>query len=177
MRMLWNLAMWQVGQSLYRRAVDGSVGLWTADVEDPMCTLAEAFAEVQPSVGFNIEVKFDDDGVTSEVELHRVIDAVVEDVRRFAKERPIYFSSFHPDAVQILRRKLMSQYPVLFLTDGGSHLYTDPRRNSIEAAVEVCRAGDLQGIVSEVKAVLQSPAAVALVKAEGLFFFTYGELK
>jgi glycerophosphodiester phosphodiesterase len=66
---------------------------------------------------------------------------------------------------------------VLFLTDGGSHLYTDPRRNSIEAAVEVCRAGDLQGIVSEVKAVLQSPAAVALVKAEGLFFFTYGELK
>jgi len=156
--------------------VDGSVNLWTADVEDSMCTLAEAFSEVQPSVGFNIELKFDDDGLTSEEELNRVIDAVVEDVRRCANGRMIYFSSFHPDAVQILRQKF-PVYPVFFLTDGGNHLYKDERRNSIEAAIEVCRKGNLQGIVSEVTAVLQHPASVALVKAEGLFFFTYGELK
>ncbi|KAG0580716.1 hypothetical protein KC19_4G193800 [Ceratodon purpureus] len=165
----------KVGQVLYRKAADGTIGLWTEDVEDPMCTLKEAFTEVQPSVGFNIEVKFDDDGNTSEEELHRVIDAVLEDVRQFANGRMIYFSSFHPDAVQIIRKK-MSKYPVFFLTDGGSHMYTDPRRNSIEAAIEVCREGNLQGIVSEVKAVLQHPASVALVKAEGLFLFTYGEL-
>lgn len=168
--------MCQVSKSLYRKAADGSVGLWTADVEDSMCTLAEAFAQVQPNVGFNIEVKFDDDGATSTEELHRVINAVLEDVREFANGRMIYFSSFHPDAVQIIRKK-MSLYPVFFLTDGGTYLYTDPRRNSIEAAIKVCREGNLQGIVTEVKAVLQRPASVALVKAEGLFFFTYGELK
>lgn len=168
--------MSQVGRALYRRAADGSVNLWTADVEDSMCTLAEAFTQVQSSVGFNIELKFDDDGLTSDAELHRVIDAVVEDVRQYANGRMIYFSSFHPDAVQILRQK-MSVYPVFFLTDGGSHLYKDPRRNSIEAAIQVCRNGNLQGIVSEVTAVLHDPASVALVKAEGLFFFTYGELK
>lgn len=141
-----------------------------------MCTLSEAFHEVEPSVGFNIELKFDDDGSTSEEELHRVIDAVLADVKQCANGRMLYFSSFHPDAVHILRQK-MSVYPVFFLTDGGITLYKDERRNSIEAAIEVCRKGNLQGIVSEVKAVLQRPTTVALVKAEGLFFFTYGELK
>lgn len=51
-----------------------------------------------------------------------------------------------------------------------------PEKNSIEAAIEICREGNLQGIVSEVKAVLHRPASVALVKAAGLYFFTYGEL-
>uniref|UniRef100_A0A7I4DBF1 glycerophosphodiester phosphodiesterase n=1 Tax=Physcomitrium patens TaxID=3218 RepID=A0A7I4DBF1_PHYPA len=165
----------KVSKSLYRKAVDGSIALWTTDVEDSMCILAEAFAEVQPSTGFNIELKFGDDGSTTVEELHRVIDAVLQDVRQLANGRMIYFSSFHPDAVQILRKK-MSLYPVFFLTNGGSQTYNDPRRNSIEAAIEVCREGNLQGIVSEVKAVLQHPASVALVKSQGLFFFTYGEL-
>lgn len=74
----------QAGKSLYRKAVDGSLGLWTANVDDSFCTLAEAFSEVQPSVGFNIELKFDDGGFTSEVELHCVISAVLE-VRQTCK--------------------------------------------------------------------------------------------
>lgn len=141
-----------------------------------MCTLAEAFKEVVPSVGFNIELKFDDDGLTSDEELNRVIDSTVEEVKRSANGRMIYFSSFHPDAVHILRQKF-PVYPVFYLTDGGTYLYKDERRNSIEAAIEVCRKGGLQGIVTEVKAVLQNPSCVALVKDAGLFFFTYGELK
>lgn len=152
-----------------------TIKLWTTDVEDSMCTLAEAFNEVQPSVGFNIELKFDDDGLTSNEELHRVIDAVLKDVQQWANGRMIYFSSFHPDAVQILRQK-MSAYPVFFLTDQRSN-HEDERRNSIEAAIEVCRKANLQGIVSEVNGVLTNPAAVALAKAQGLFFFTYGARK
>lgn len=165
-----------MGKPLYRKASDGSTTLWTADVEDQMCTLEDAFAQVNPTVGFNIEMKFDDSGLTSEAELLRVIDAVLADVRQHANGRMIYFSTFHPDAAQMIRKK-MPLYPVFFLTDGGSHVYNDPRRNSIQAAIEVCREGNLQGIVSEVKAVLHQPALVALVKASGLFFFTYGELK
>ncbi|XP_024390337.1 glycerophosphodiester phosphodiesterase GDPD1, chloroplastic [Physcomitrium patens] len=164
-----------MGKPLYRKASDGSTTLWTADVEDQMCTLEDAFAQVNPTVGFNIEMKFDDSGLTSEAELLRVIDAVLADVRQHANGRMIYFSTFHPDAAQMIRKK-MPLYPVFFLTDGGSHVYNDPRRNSIQAAIEVCREGNLQGIVSEVKAVLHQPALVALVKASGLFFFTYGEL-
>lgn len=165
----------KVGLALYRKAVDGSMALWEADVEDCMCTLEEAFAQVEATAGFNIELKFDDDGSTTVEELHRVIDAVLEDVRRCANERMVYFSSFHPDAVHVLRQK-MAVYPVFFLTNGGGHVYPDPRRNSIAAAVQVCRQGNLQGIVSEVKPVLQNPSLVQLVKDQGLFFFTYGEL-
>lgn len=152
------------------------MALWTADVEDSMCTLEEAFAGVQATTGFNIELKFDDGGCTAVEELQRVIDAVLEDVRRFANGRMIYFSSFHPDAVQMLRRQ-MSVYPVFFLTNGGGQVYNDARRNSMEAAIQVCLQGNLQGIVSEVKPVLQNPGLVPLVKDQGLFFFTYGELK
>ncbi|XP_024373071.1 glycerophosphodiester phosphodiesterase GDPD2 isoform X2 [Physcomitrium patens] len=163
-----------MGQLLYSRASDGSTHVWTADIEDHLCTLEEAFTQVEPTVGFNIELKFDDYGITADAELHRVIDAVLDDVRQYANGRVIYFSSFHPDAVQIVRKKTL--YPVFFLTDGGTYTYQDPRKNSIEAAIEICREGNLQGIVSEVKAVLHRPASVALVKAAGLYFFTYGEL-
>lgn len=166
----------QQGHPLHRKAVDGShIGLWTADVEDCMCTLEEAFARVDASTGFNIELKFDDDGSTSEAELHRVIDATLDIVTRCASGRMLYFSSFHPDAVLILKTK-MSTYPVFFLTNGGNQIYSDGRRNSIEAAVDVCLQGNLQGVVTEVKAVLQRPSSVALVKSHGLLFITYGEL-
>jgi glycerophosphodiester phosphodiesterase len=166
----------QQGHQLYRKAVDGShIGLWTADVDDCMCTLEEAFAQVDASTGFNIELKFDDDGSTSEPELHRVIDATLDIVTRCANGRMLYFSSFHPDAVLILKKK-MSAHPVFFLTNGGNQIYSDERRNSIEAAVDVCLQGNLQGVVSEVKAVLQRPSSVALVKSHGLLFITYGEL-
>jgi glycerophosphodiester phosphodiesterase len=66
---------------------------------------------------------------------------------------------------------------VYFLTDGGTKLYADARRNSLEEAVRLCRAGGLQGIVSEARAVFRHPSAVAMVKEAGLSLLTYGTLK
>lgn len=51
---------------------------WTATTEDPLCTLEEAFKSVDPSVGFNIEVKFDYIEETSDLELQRVIHCTME---------------------------------------------------------------------------------------------------
>ncbi len=51
---------------------------WTATTEDPLCTLEEAFKRVDPSVGFNIEVKFDYIEETSDLELQRVIHCTME---------------------------------------------------------------------------------------------------
>jgi glycerophosphodiester phosphodiesterase len=101
----------QEGRSLYRNARDGTLNPWTVTMEDPLCTLEEAFKQVDPSVGFNIEVKFDDIDETSDVELQRVIYPIVESVRQHSNGRRIYFSSFHPDAVHLLR-SLQSTYPV-----------------------------------------------------------------
>jgi hypothetical protein len=66
---------------------------------------------------------------------------------------------------------------VHFLTNGGTQIYADTRRNSMEEAVRLCVAGGLQGIVSEVRAVLRRPAAVAEIKEAGLSLMTYGQLK
>jgi hypothetical protein len=54
------------------------VGLWTATVEDSLCTLQEVFENVDQSVGFNIEVKFHDVLDTSDEELRRVIFPILE---------------------------------------------------------------------------------------------------
>jgi hypothetical protein len=54
------------------------VSQWTATTEDPLCTLEEAFKHVDPSVGFNIEVKFDYIEETSDLELQRVIHCTME---------------------------------------------------------------------------------------------------
>ncbi|CAI0627424.1 unnamed protein product [Linum tenue] len=85
------------------------------------------------------------------------------------------FSSFQPDAAQLMR-KLQQKYHVFFLTNGGSEIYTDTRRNSLEEAIHVCLEGGLQGIVSEVKAIFRNPGAIARIKEAKLSLFTYGQL-
>lgn len=165
----------EIRSPLVRKANDGSICKWIVNVQDRLCTLKDAFENVPLFAGFNIEVKFDDEIEVSEVELQRVIGTVVKEVAMYGKGRKVFYSSFHPDAVDLLR-KIQTEYPVLFLTDGGTHLYKDERRNSIESAVEICLKCGLQGIVSEVRAILENPELVSKVKDAGLCFLTYGDL-
>ncbi|KAL6209762.1 hypothetical protein ACLB2K_020701 [Fragaria x ananassa] len=96
-------------------------------------------------------------------------------VNKHAKDRPIMFSSFQPDVVLMIR-KLQSTYPIYFLTNGGSEIYKDVRWNSLEEAIKVCIAGGLQGIVSEVRAILRDPNAVTRIKDSNLCLLIYGHL-
>ena len=66
---------------------------------------------------------------------------------------------------------------VYFLTNGGTEVFYDARRNSLEAAIKVCLQGGLQGIVSEVKGVFRNPGAVNKIKDAKLSLLTYGKLK
>ena len=66
---------------------------------------------------------------------------------------------------------------VFFLTNGGSEIYADIRRNSLEEAIKVCLEGGLQGIVSEVKAIYRNPGIIARIKESKLSLITYGQLK
>lgn len=122
----------------------------------------------------------------------------------YANERPIIFSSFQPDAAKLIR-KLQNDYPVrnfetwncfavkyvgfimivdatsytqvFFLSNGGTEIYRDPRRNSLDEAIKLCLENGLQGVVSEVKAIFRNPSAVAKIKEANLVLFTYGQLK
>ncbi|KAL0377259.1 UNVERIFIED_CONTAM: Glycerophosphodiester phosphodiesterase GDPD1, chloroplastic [Sesamum radiatum] len=163
------------GKTLLRKTKDGKILNWTVESDDPACTLQEAFQKVNPSLGFNIELKFDDNIVYQQDYLIHVLQAILEVVFDHAKERPIIFSSFQPDAT-LLVRKLQGTYPVFFLTNGGNEIYNDVRRNSLEEAIKLCVEGGLQGIVSEVRGIFRNPGAVNKIKELKLSLLTYGKL-
>lgn len=161
---------------MLRFAKDGSIFEWKVENDSPLCTLQEAFEKVDTSLGFNIELKFDDHKNYEEVELKRILQAVLKIIDEHANQgRPIIFSSFQPDAAQLMR-KLQNNHPVFFLTNGGCEIYADPRRNSLEEAVKLCLEAGLQGIVSQVRAIFRHPAMVARIKESKLSLITYGQL-
>ncbi|KAK1553341.1 hypothetical protein Q3G72_033199 [Acer saccharum] len=164
-----------VGKPLFRKTKDGRIFEWKVEKDAPLCTLQEVFEEVDRSIGFNIELKFDDHIVYTEEELTHVLEVILKVVYEHVKDRPVIFSSFQPDAA-LLIRKLQSIYPVFFLTNGGSQTYTDVRRGSLDEAINMCLAGGLQGIVSEVKVILKNPGAVKRIHESKLSLVTYGEL-
>ncbi|XP_047076932.1 glycerophosphodiester phosphodiesterase GDPD1, chloroplastic-like [Lolium rigidum] len=163
------------GKPLLRKMKDGRVLNWNVQSDDPLCTLQEAFEKVNPRLGFNVELKFDDNLVYQEEELSHILEAILKVVFEYAKDRPIIFSSFQPDAAQLMR-KMQSTYPVYFLTNGGTEIYTDVRRNSLEEAVKLCLACGMQGIVSEARAIFRFPAAIPKIKEADLSLLTYGTL-
>ncbi|ONI20022.1 hypothetical protein PRUPE_3G310500 [Prunus persica] len=163
------------GKTLLRKTKDGKIVRWDVEKDDSLCTLQEAFEQVEPSLGFNIELKFDDYVVYEQDYLINVFQAILQVVFNYAKDRPIIFSSFQPDAALIVK-KLQSTYPVFFLTNGGTELYYDVRRNSLEEAMKLCLEGGLQGIVSEVKGVFRNPGALTKIKDAKLSLLTYGKL-
>ncbi|XP_043723133.1 glycerophosphodiester phosphodiesterase GDPD1, chloroplastic-like [Telopea speciosissima] len=164
-----------VGKTLLRKTKDGRIFNWKVEEDDAFCTLQEAFQKVTPSLGFNIELKFDDHIVYRDEELIHALQAVLRVVFEYANERPIIFSTFQPDAARLIKM-LQSIYPVFFLTNGGTESYTDVRRNSLEEAVKLCLACGLQGIVSEVKGIFRNPAAVNTMREANLSLLTYGQL-
>lgn len=161
---------------MFRKAKDGNIYDWKVENDDPLCTLEEVFQKVDKSLGFNIELKFGDNK-KYEGELKHILQVVLKVVNEHAKQgRPIIFSSFQPDAAQLMR-KLQDTFPVFFLTNGGCEIYADPRRNSLEEAIKVCVEADLQGIVSQVKAIFRNPTMVPRIKESKLTLITYGLLK
>lgn len=66
---------------------------------------------------------------------------------------------------------------MFFLTNGGTEVYYDVRRNSLDEAIKLCLDGGLQGIVSEVKGIFRNPGAVNKMKESKISLMTYGKLK
>ncbi|TYI75354.1 hypothetical protein E1A91_D07G269500v1 [Gossypium mustelinum] len=162
------------GKCLYRKTKDGKFVKWNVETDDSLCTLQDAFQKVEPSLGFNIELKFDDFAVYQQDHLLHILQVILQVVFEFARDRPIIFSTFQPDAAQLVR-KLQNNYPVYFLTEGGASIYYDVRRNSLGEAMKVCLEGGLQGIVSEIKGVFKDPGAVPKIKDSNLSLLTYGK--
>ncbi|XAR48220.1 Glycerophosphodiester phosphodiesterase [Bertholletia excelsa] len=164
-----------VGKPLFRKTKDGRIFEWKVEKDDAFCTLQEVFQKVDHSLGFNIELKFDDNTIYREEDVVHILQVVLQVVFQYAKDRHIIFSSFQPDAARLIR-KLQATYPVFFLTNGGLQIYADNRRNSLDEAMKLCLENSLQGIVSEVKAILRNPGAIVKIRKSNLSLITYGQL-
>ena len=68
----------QVSKPLLRRMEDGRVLAWSTEEDDYLCTLQEVFEHVSPHLGFNIELKFDDNIIYPGVNLNRALQAVLQ---------------------------------------------------------------------------------------------------
>ncbi|KAG2276846.1 hypothetical protein Bca52824_059401 [Brassica carinata] len=151
---------------MFRKTKDGRIFQWKVAIRMIL---------FKRSQGFNIELKFDDNIVYGEEELCQTLENILKVVDEHAENRPIIFSSFHPDAARLIRNMQMS-YPVFFLTNGGCEIYADVRKNSLDEAIKICKEGGLQGIVSEAKAILRTPSAITRVKDSKLSLISYGQL-
>lgn len=90
-----------------------------AVIDSPFATLKEAFRRVPPGIGFNVEVKYPtiDEFFQHQMqylpEINDFCDQILAVVFEEAGERPVLFSSFHPDvrgrqsAVHIVTHELM----------------------------------------------------------------------
>ena len=99
------------GKPLLKKTKDGKHVNWTVQSDEHACTLQEAFEKVNPSLGFNIELKFDDYIVYQHQHLTDVLQTIMQVIIGHANERPVIFSTFQPDAALIIR-KLQNTYPV-----------------------------------------------------------------
>jgi len=63
---------------MFRKAKDGSTYEWRVENDDPLCTLEDIFQKVDRSMGFNIEMKFDDNKIYEESELERIVQVTLK---------------------------------------------------------------------------------------------------
>ena len=75
--------VFQVSKPLLRRTGDGRVLNWSTEEDDSLCTLQEVFERVSPRVGFNIELKFDDNIIYHSKDLYCALQAILQ-VRHFS---------------------------------------------------------------------------------------------
>lgn len=66
------------GKPLFRKTSDGKIVSWNVEQDDTLCTLQEAFQNVEPTLGFNIELKFDDYIVYEDDYLIRNLQAILK---------------------------------------------------------------------------------------------------
>lgn len=145
---------------------------------DNFPTLKETLQQVPTNIGFNVEIKYP---MKDELDKHNLrpvdrnayVDCILMDVFEFAKDREIVFSSFDPDICVLLSRK-QPRYPVLFLTEMGTLVRSDPRCNSPAASVHFATSHLLQGLVCPASFLLKNPDVVELIKKSGLIVATWG---
>lgn len=174
----------QLKNGIAASASEKSLSAWRVDEEDDLPTLLEVFERIPAHVGFDIEIKMatEDDLVeTHEEEIVRVVDTILSTIQTVENrillegfpKRPLIFSSFDPDVCSLVKKRRPSD-TVMFLSTGGTSWHADPRRMSLQAAIEFAASNHLQGIIVDSGSLFNDKDTVSRAKERGLVTMTYG---
>uniref|UniRef100_A0A914WIA2 Glycerophosphocholine phosphodiesterase GPCPD1 n=1 Tax=Plectus sambesii TaxID=2011161 RepID=A0A914WIA2_9BILA len=149
----------------------------------PFPTLKQALTQVDPNVGFNVEIKYpmlQKDG-TWECEHYwernEYIDIILAEVLNYAADRRIVFSSFDPDICTLVHLK-QNIYPVLFLCLGATTRYIpflDQRSNTPATAVLFAASSSILGVNFNSEDLLRDANPVKTANTFGLVSFVWGD--
>ena len=148
-------------------------------------TLTEVFAALPPSCGLDVEIKLSNGpevARTQPEEVARIVEAIwrvtceEKEKERAAGLPPrlLFFSSFDPDICTAIKSKAEGQYGVWFLSGCGLYEHSDPRRTSIEAALEFASTSKMEGIVLPAVILMKTESIVSNAAKLGLDVMTYG---
>ncbi|KAJ8122752.1 hypothetical protein ONZ43_g1131 [Nemania bipapillata] len=153
-----------------------------AVIQEPLVTLPELFQKLPPSLGFNIEIKYpriheaNDAGVAPiALEINLFVDTILEQIHRFADQRPIILSSFTPEICILLSIK-QKAYPVLFISNAGKLPTNDFERRvaSVQAGVHFAKTWGLAGLCLASEPLMLCPELIGDIKRSGLLCASYG---
>lgn len=146
-------------------------------------TLQELFEQLDPHLGFNVEIKYAMEykqGGSEQkhyFERNEYIDCILRCLITYAGKRVIVLSTFDPDCASILRRK-QTLFPVLFLTQGTKSEYPqflDVRTWSINIGLCFIVAEHLSGLAAPALDILGDTDFVKHVKQNGKLLFIWGD--
>lgn len=155
------------------------------DREDnqPFPTLQHVLEAVEPTIGFNVEIKcpmqFRDGTweVDLNFDLNQYVDIILRTLLDCSGKRYIILSCFHPDICIMIRLK-QNKYPLLFLTQGQTEKYPpylDTRTSTVYMATYFALSTHILGINVHTEELLREPSLIAFVKEHKLILFCWGE--
>ena len=129
-------------------------------------------------MGLNLEIKISTSAALAETpydEIQRVVDPIVSALLTASTTHTIAVSSFDPDVMAYFQSQLPSLcsfYPDMtcwFLSAGtGEALRQDPRRQSLQAAVDFAAKQQMTGVVLHSGELRCDPAVVHAARSVGL---------
>ncbi|CAF1313932.1 unnamed protein product [Rotaria sordida] len=146
-------------------------------------TLQELFEQLDPHLGFNVEIKYPMEyrqgGCEQDYffERNEYIDCILGCLITYAGKRVIVLLTFDPDCASMLRRK-QTLFPVLFLTQGDKGdwpQFLDVRTWSINIGLCFIVAEHLSGLAAPALDILSDKDFVKHVKTNGKLLFIWGD--
>ncbi|CAF3021205.1 unnamed protein product [Rotaria sp. Silwood2] len=146
-------------------------------------TLQELFEQLDPHLGFNVEIKYAmqyrQGGYEQNYffERNEYIDCILRCLITYAGKRIIVLSTFDPDCASMLRRK-QTLFPVLFLTQGDKGdwpQFLDVRTWSVNIGLCFIVAEHLSGLAGPALDILSDKDFVKHVKNNGKLLFIWGD--